>query len=131
MIRNDQALDPDRGLFLFDSAYLTIGPSWEQMEALVGRNQFDCRDRWRNHLDNRDTHNQGTWTTAEERELSQVIQQQQIATGVDDPDEVMWGAVAEKMGHKRSRAQCRQKWSVVPLRSSTTLELTDLLDMAL
>ena len=42
-----------------------------------------------------------------------VVHAQQIATGVEEVDDVVWAAVAEKMGHKRSRAQCRQKWSVL------------------
>lgn len=127
---------------------MTMGQSWELVSPIVGRSGFDCRDRYRNHLEHNEggDRNQGMsrapsihllarisgrgadsarrfcflsladlgpWSAEEERELLQVVHAQQIATGVQDIDDVVWAAVAEKMGHKRSRAQCRQKWLVV------------------
>ena len=38
----------------FARAVADLGQSWEKVSQRVGRMAADCRDRWRNHLANRE-----------------------------------------------------------------------------
>ena len=71
----------------------------------------DCRDRWRNHLSHRSTRTMGTWSKEEEEQLTAIVTEMTIAQGKDPDNDVFWGVVAEKMGNRRSRQQCRIKWT--------------------
>jgi hypothetical protein len=111
----------------------------------VGRMASDCRDRWRNHLLEKDKRNMGTvvfvlsmfstlilvcdpgqWSKEEEEELKQVVteltHQRGQDVGATDTD-VFWTQVSAKMGYKRSRQQCRGKWYTDCYCCSTLVEL--------
>ena len=86
----------------------------------------DCRDRWRNHLNNKDTRKQGKcaiqlsqscysdvsgpWTKEEEEKLKKIVTELTIDQGRDPDNEVFWACVEERMGNERGRQQCRIKW---------------------
>ncbi|KAJ6628789.1 hypothetical protein B0H10DRAFT_1989359 [Mycena sp. CBHHK59/15] len=70
-------------------AVASLGQHWEQVGHLVDRRAADCRDRYRNHIVNREIR----------------------VTGKDMDNEVFWGKVSSLMGGKRSRQQCRIKWT--------------------
>lgn len=88
----------------------------------------DCRDRYRNHIINRDVRVNGTvilpiilytlwysfylgvWTKKEEEELTQIVTDMTVKQGKDIDNDVFWGRVSELMGGKRGRQQCRIKW---------------------
>ena len=52
----------------------------------------------------------GPWSKEEEEKLSQIVTEMTVAQGKDQDNEVFWGQVAERMGNKRGRQQCRIKW---------------------
>jgi hypothetical protein len=90
----------------------------------------DCRDRYRNHIVNREVRVAGGiwifmiqfwafiwfltghWTKEEEEELTQIVTEMTIKQGKDLDNDVFWGKVSEKMGGRRGRQQCRIKWCV-------------------
>lgn len=107
---------------------------------------MDCRDRYKNHLSERNTRNTGTlsfrgllfswcisingygwligaWTEAEEQELIRIVREVQEDQGKDygDSNEILWSTVSARMGGRRGKQQARDKWSV--LRSDTRTEL--------
>ena len=90
----------------------------------------DCRDRYRNHIVNRDIRVtgslstfspssffeiwcQGHWSQEEEDQLTRIVTDMTIKQGKDIDNDVFWGKVSELMGGKRGRQQCRIKWSVL------------------
>ncbi|KAL7413114.1 hypothetical protein BDY24DRAFT_390630 [Mrakia frigida] len=94
---------------------LTVGAKWELLEPIVGRSAFDCRDRFRNHIDGNDgSRKKGTWSLEEEDQLSNIVNEMTHGGGIGDDTgdeaEVYWSVVSEKMGFARGRSQCRQKW---------------------
>jgi Myb-like DNA-binding domain len=48
------------GTYILRRAVEEIGRYWEKVSEHVGRPGADCRDRYRNHLSERDTRNIGT-----------------------------------------------------------------------
>lgn len=107
---------------------------------------MDCRDRYKNHLSERNTRNIGTlsfrvfffswcisinsygwligaWTEAEEQELIRIVREVQEDQGKDygDSNHILWSTVSARMGGRRGKQQVRDKWSV--LRSDTLAEL--------
>jgi hypothetical protein len=50
----------DRRLNGCDRAVADLGQAWEKVSARVGRMSADCRDRYRNHLANREVRVSGT-----------------------------------------------------------------------
>ncbi|KAJ7240321.1 hypothetical protein B0H12DRAFT_1024784 [Mycena haematopus] len=87
----------------------SLGQQWESVAALVGRMASDCRDRYRNHIVDREKRVAGAWSSVEEDELTRIVVHMQ--KGKDLDNDIFWGKVSEKMGGKRSRQQCRIKWT--------------------
>ena len=52
----------------------------------------------------------GHWKKEEEEELTRIVTEMTTKQGKDFDNDVFWGRVAEKMGNKRGRQQCRIKW---------------------
>ncbi|KAJ6515701.1 hypothetical protein C8R45DRAFT_810574 [Mycena sanguinolenta] len=90
-------------------AVTSLGQKWEKVAALVGRMSADCRDRYRNHIVNREKRVSGVWSSAEEEELTRLVLDMQKGKSLDN--DVFWSKVSEKMGGTRSRHQCRIKWT--------------------
>jgi hypothetical protein len=91
-------------------AVADVGQAWEKVSKRVGRMSADCRDRYRNHIANRDVRVTGAWKKDEEEELTRIVTQMTIDQGKDFDNDVFWGKVSEKMGNRRGRQQCRIKW---------------------
>ncbi|PFH51275.1 hypothetical protein AMATHDRAFT_142885 [Amanita thiersii Skay4041] len=97
---------------LLKQAVEDLGQQWEKVSERVGRMSSDCRDRYRNHLVNRDIRVMGSpWTKEEEEQLTQIVTRMTIQQGKDIDTDVFWGRVSEEMGGKRGRQQCRIKWT--------------------
>ncbi|KAF8897692.1 hypothetical protein BD779DRAFT_1432214 [Infundibulicybe gibba] len=96
---------------LLAQAVADLGQQWEKVSGRVGRMSSDCRDRYRNHLLNRDLRIIGAWTKQEEEELAQIMKEVMVDRGKDTDTDIFWGVVSQKMGGKRSRQQCRIKWT--------------------
>jgi len=71
----------------------------------------DCRDRYRNHIINRDIRVSGHWSKEEEDKLTAIVTDMTVNQGKDIDNDVFWGKVSELMGGKRGRQQCRIKWT--------------------
>jgi Myb-like DNA-binding domain len=89
-----------------------LGQQWEKIHPRVGRMASDCRDRYRNHLLNREIRVNGAWSPAEEQELTRIVTDMTVNQGRDPDNDVFWGKVSELMGGRRGRQQCRIKWFV-------------------
>ncbi|KAJ7765049.1 hypothetical protein DFH07DRAFT_1015755 [Mycena maculata] len=90
-------------------AVTSLGQQWEKVAGLVGRMATDCRDRYRNHIVDREKRVTGAWSPDEEEELTRIVIE--VQKGKDLDNEVFWGKVSDLMGGKRSRQQCRIKWT--------------------
>ncbi|KAF8524606.1 hypothetical protein BU17DRAFT_30066, partial [Hysterangium stoloniferum] len=88
-----------------------FGQAWTKIAGRVGRTANDCRDRWRNHLSVRNTKVYGEWTKEEEEELTKIVKEFKEKTGNDTDNDIYWTEVSKRMGGKRSRQQCRIKWT--------------------
>jgi len=84
---------------------------WEKVSLRVGRMSSDCRDRYRNHIANRDIRITGAWKKEEEEELIRIVTEMTIQQGKDIDNDVFWGKVSQRMGNTRGRQQCRIKWT--------------------
>ncbi|EGO27866.1 hypothetical protein SERLADRAFT_462034 [Serpula lacrymans var. lacrymans S7.9] len=96
---------------LLKQAVADIGQQWERVSERVGRMSSDCRDRYRNHIANRDVRVTGAWTKEEEEELTRIVSEMTIQQGKDIDNDVFWGKVSERMLNTRGRQQCRIKWT--------------------
>ncbi|KAF2402224.1 hypothetical protein EJ06DRAFT_554892 [Trichodelitschia bisporula] len=99
------------------------GRRWKDISELLKRHPEDCRDRWRNYLKCGESRNQGAWT-AEEVELfrgivHEILGKLRVKHQEDHPDETEpydpvreldWNIISERMGNRRSRLQCSNKW---------------------
>lgn len=92
-------------------AVVDLGQQWEKVSAWVGRRSADCRDRYRNHMVNKDVRVTGPWSKEEEEELTRIVTDMTINQGKDIDNDVFWGRASELMGGKRGRQQCRIKWT--------------------
>ncbi|KAF8626798.1 hypothetical protein AX17_006457 [Amanita inopinata Kibby_2008] len=92
-------------------AVADLGQQWEKVSERVGRMSSDCRDRYRNHIVNRDIRVTGPWTKEEEQQLIRIVTKMTVEQGKDFDNDVFWGRVSEEMGGKRGRQQCRIKWT--------------------
>ncbi|KAI0787207.1 hypothetical protein BC629DRAFT_1582327 [Irpex lacteus] len=79
------------------SAVQDFGQQWQKVSERVGRSASDCRDRYRNHLENSGARRSGAWTREEEEELTAIVNELKAQRG-------------ERMGGRRGRQQCRIKW---------------------
>ena len=70
----------------------------------------DCRDRYRNHIQNSEDRAAGPWTKEEELRLTQIVTDMTVKQGKDMDNDVFWSIVSQRMGGKRGRQQCRIKW---------------------
>jgi hypothetical protein len=52
----------------------------------------------------------GKWTKGEEDQLMEIVQDMKTTLGIEEGDEIFWGRVSEKMGGRRGKQQCRNKW---------------------
>ena len=109
-----------------------LGQQWEKVSVHVGRTASDCRDRYRNHIQGREQRNtgvtflqrtptpfnvenpQGTWSKDEEAQLTAIVKEMVEKQGKDVDNDIFWGVVSQKMGGRRGRQQCRNKWSECP-----------------
>lgn len=96
---------------LLIQAVADLGQQWEKVSQRVGRMSSDCRDRWRNHLQDRGNRRSGAWTKEEEEELTRIVTEQIAQRGGDIDNDIFWGVVSQRMGGKRGRQQCRIKWT--------------------
>lgn len=92
-------------------AVVDLGQQWEKVSKRVNRMSADCRDRYRNHIINKDIRVSGHWTPDEEEKLTQIVTDMTIKQGRDIDNDVFWGRVSELMGGTRGRQQCRIKWT--------------------
>ena|ERR1700761_4401954 len=81
----------------------------------------DCRDRYRNHIQNSEDRAAGPWTKEEELRLTQIVTDITVKQGKDMDNDVFWSTVSQRMGGKRGRQQCRIKWYLLqgPILTST------------
>ncbi|KAI9574671.1 hypothetical protein HD554DRAFT_2010136 [Boletus coccyginus] len=96
---------------LLRRAVADLGQQWEKVSEIVGRMSSDCRDRYRNHIANREVRITGPWSKEEEEELTNIVTEMTVNQGKDFDNDVFWGIVSEKMGNRRGRQQCRIKWT--------------------
>ncbi|KAI0701188.1 hypothetical protein BC835DRAFT_1265131 [Cytidiella melzeri] len=92
------------------SAIQEFGQQWQKVSDCVGRSAADCRDRYRNHLENSSNRRSGAWSREEEEELTAIVNELKIQRGEVSDSEIFWGAVSQRMGGRRGRQQCRVKW---------------------
>ncbi|KAF9509854.1 hypothetical protein BS47DRAFT_1364955 [Hydnum rufescens UP504] len=93
------------------SAVIELGLQWEAVSLRVGRTSSDCRDRYRNYVEHDKARSTGPWTKEEEDQLYKIVRSMTIDIGRNPDREIYWSVVCAKMGHKRSRQQCRIKWT--------------------
>ncbi|KAG9128193.1 hypothetical protein FRC07_003743 [Ceratobasidium sp. 392] len=93
------------------AAVAELGQKWEQISERVGRMSSDCRDRYRNHLVDQDARVSGPWTKEEEEELTKIVLELTVERGLQADNDVLWSAVSERMGGRRTRQQVRIKWT--------------------
>ncbi|KAH7914403.1 hypothetical protein BJ138DRAFT_1143950 [Hygrophoropsis aurantiaca] len=96
---------------LLKQAVADLGQQWEKVSELVGRMSSDCRDRYRNHIANREVRITGAWTKEEEDELTKIVTEMTVQQGKDIDNDVFWGKVSDRMMNRRGRQQCRIKWT--------------------
>lgn len=94
----------------YPRAVAELGQQWEKVSEIVGRMSSDCRDRYRNHIANREVRITGPWSKGEEEELTKIVTEMTVNQGKDIDNDVFWGIISEKMGNRRGRQQCRIKW---------------------
>ncbi|KAG6336529.1 hypothetical protein ID866_2551 [Astraeus odoratus] len=96
---------------LLKQAVTDLGQQWEKVSERVGRMSSDCRDRYRNHIANRELRVTGPWSKEEEEELTRIVTEMTVQQGKDFDNDVFWGIVSARMGNRRGRQQCRIKWT--------------------
>lgn len=101
---------PSLTAFRRNRAVTELGQQWEKVSEIVGRMSSDCRDRYRNHIANREVRVTGPWSKDEEEELTKIVTEMTVNQGKDIDNDVFWGIVSEKMANRRGRQQCRIKW---------------------
>ncbi|KAH9899527.1 hypothetical protein C8Q73DRAFT_637876 [Cubamyces lactineus] len=89
----------------------SMGQQWEKISDIVQRTAADCRDRYRNHLQDREVRRTGAWSKEEEEELTRIVTEMTVEQGKDIDNDIFWGVVSKRMGGKRGRQQCRIKWT--------------------
>ncbi|KAG5716686.1 DNA-binding protein REB1 [Termitomyces sp. T112] len=94
-----------------EKAVIDHGQQWEKIGPLVMRMPSDCRDRYRNHIVNKNIRVTGPWSKEEEDQLTRIVTDMTVNQGRDIDGDVFWGRVSELMGGKRGRQQCRIKWT--------------------
>ncbi|KAL4881034.1 hypothetical protein BJY04DRAFT_64183 [Aspergillus karnatakaensis] len=101
--------------------YRQYGPKWVFIGEQLGRGGDDVVQRWKNHLEHRNTMTMGPWEASDEEALKAAMRSvwEKLRTGGYDVgkhpyemDEslISWGQVSTLMEHRRSRQQCADKW---------------------
>ncbi|PIL37442.1 transcription factor [Ganoderma sinense ZZ0214-1] len=70
-----------------------LGQQWEKISDIVQRTAADCRDRYRNHLQDRDVRRTGTWSKEEEEELTRIVTEMTVNQGKDLDNDIFWGVL--------------------------------------
>ncbi|KAM6496056.1 hypothetical protein JOM56_008762 [Amanita muscaria] len=101
---------------LLTQAVADLGQAWEKVSERVGRMSSDCRDRYRNHILNREIRATGmlssrSWTKEEEEQLTRIVTRMTVEKGKDFDNDVFWSKASQEMGGRRGRQQCRIKWT--------------------
>ena len=95
----------------FPRAVAKHGKKWELLSKQIQRTASDCRDRYRNHIEGANLRVTGRWSRGEELELEQIVLAMTIEEGKKVQDDLFWSIVAGRMQNKRTKQQCRNKWS--------------------
>ena len=98
------------------AAFLQHGPQWQKVSEVVERSANDCKDRWRNHLEQAPTKKRGFWSAEDADKLKQIVLEVAEISGMaleDTAQGIPWTTVAIKMGNERTPPQCRIKWQVL------------------
>ncbi|GLA89563.1 RNA polymerase I enhancer binding protein [Aspergillus tubingensis] len=97
------------------------GPRWAHIAKMIGRSDDDVIQRWRNHLEHRQTMNRGPWSEWEVGALLQYLQDwwthmknlgHEVGRDIYEIDEskISWGEISNRMENCRSRQQCGDKF---------------------
>jgi hypothetical protein len=97
------------------------GQKFAQIAKMIGRNDDDVVQRWKNKLQHRSTMNRGPWSEEEVRGLQNALQAawknfkeqgHDVGQDIYEMSETLisWGQISDKMGNCRSRQQCADKW---------------------
>ncbi|KAF7588950.1 hypothetical protein BBP40_004991 [Aspergillus hancockii] len=97
------------------------GLKFAHIAKMIGRNDDDVVQRWKNKLQHRSTMNRGPWSEEEVRGLQNALQVawkafkkngHDVGQDIYEMSETLisWGQISDKMGNCRSRQQCADKW---------------------
>ncbi|GLA54411.1 RNA polymerase I enhancer binding protein [Aspergillus niger] len=97
------------------------GPKWAHIAKMIGRSDDDVIQRWRNHLEHRQTMNRGPWSEWEVSALLEHLQAwwthmkklgHDVGRDIYEIDEskISWGNISNSMDNCRSRQQCGDKF---------------------
>ncbi|KAL7420724.1 RNA polymerase I enhancer binding protein [Cryptotrichosporon argae] len=93
------------------SLYNQYPGEWTKIAGFLERQMQDCRDRWRNELRESERMS-GAWSKADTDKLVAAVEQVNIGMGHDPhASDIAWDAVITLMDGKRSRTQCRHRWT--------------------
>jgi hypothetical protein len=111
-------------------AFKHFGRKWKDIGRSINRFPEDCRDRYRNYISCGPDQKKDIWNAAETRQFKQIVEGLLVELRSDisrtakklklaesavpnDPaveSLIDWNVVSERMGKRRSRLQCRNKW---------------------
>lgn len=119
------------------AVHARLGNKWTEIGSLLNRLPDDCRDRWRYVLVCGTNINYGKWTLEEEQLLMQIVddalnelraarQERDLQSGGQEDEEPLdeaaelnlldWQVVSDRMGLRRGRRQCSEKYKVLQKR---------------
>lgn len=119
------------------AVHARLGNKWTEIGSLLNRLPDDCRDRWRYVLVCGTNINYGKWTLEEEQLLMQIVddalnelrsarQERALQSGGEEDEEPLdeaaelnlldWQVVSDRMGLRRGRRQCSEKYKVLQKR---------------
>lgn len=95
------------------------GPKWTKIARDLGRSDDDVTQRWKNHLEHRETMRHGTWSKQELQDLLHYVVQiakdrQERGSSENeyqmDDKIIPWGTISNNMRNLRTRQQCADRW---------------------
>ena len=119
------------------AVHARLGNKWTEIGSLLNRLPDDCRDRWRYVLVCGTNINYGKWTLEEEQLLMQIVddalnelraarQERALQSSGQEDEEPLdeaaelnlldWQVVSDRMGLRRGRRQCSEKYKVLQKR---------------